>query len=97
MIVVRLYAGLRKTAGVKEISLDADSLRAALDALIARFPGLQHEVWDSSRLRPYLVITLNGHNLHDAADLDKALSPGDVIAIFPPITGGFDKSGKGDV
>jgi molybdopterin synthase sulfur carrier subunit len=88
MITVKLFAGLRKTAGSREVMLEAGSLHAALDELVTRIPALQPAVWDGVALSPHVVLTLNGQVLDTQAELDLALQAGDTLAIFPPITGG---------
>jgi molybdopterin synthase sulfur carrier subunit len=88
MSSVKFYAGLRKAAGVKETSISASTLRGALDVLVEHFPPLQQQVWDGTDLRPHIVITINGHPVDPERGLDIPVSPGDQIAIFPPIAGG---------
>jgi molybdopterin synthase sulfur carrier subunit len=83
MITVKFYAGLRKITGARETTLAVDSLRNALDAL-----ALQEQVWDGVRLRPHVIVTINGHPLDPAGGIETPLNAGDVLAIFPPIAGG---------
>jgi len=85
MPVVKLYAGLRKLAGRKEISITGATLAATLNELAHQNPPLGEAVLANHALRPHIVITLNG--LH-VADLNTSVSDQDVVAIFPPIAGG---------
>ncbi len=87
MPIVKLYAGLRKTVGENQIDIPSHTLRGLLDALLAKFPALE-QVWDGTRLRPHIVITINGHIVNQEKGLDIPVAPDDHIAIFPPIAGG---------
>ena len=85
MPVVKLYANLRKPVGTKELSLTGATVRAALNELVQQNPPLGEVILENGKLGPHVVVTLNGHNV---IDLDTLITEQDVIAIFPPITGG---------
>jgi molybdopterin synthase sulfur carrier subunit len=82
---IKLFANLRKLAGFKETKTDAQILRTALTGLVEQTPGLQGFILEGGQLRPHIIITINGQLI---SDLDTQLAPEDMIAIFPPITGG---------
>lgn len=85
MPIVKLYANLRKLAGTKELSVPGSTVRAVVNALVERNPPLGEVILEGGKLRPHIVVTLNGHNV---TDLNASASEQDVIAIFPPIAGG---------
>ena len=85
MPVVKLFAGLRKDAGIKETSILGMSVRAVLSELVLRYPALAEKLFENGQIRPHVVITLNGH---PTTDMDAAVTGQDSIAIFPPIAGG---------
>ena len=85
MPVVKLYANLRKLAGTKELSITEATIGAVLNELVKRNPPLEDVILENGRLRPHIVVTLNGHNV---IDFNMQVSEQDVIAIFPPIAGG---------
>lgn len=85
MPTIKLYANLRKIAGAKELSTGGTSLSTALERLFEVYPALEGAILENGRIRPHVVITINGHN---AADLDAPVTEQDLIAIFPPIAGG---------
>ena len=85
MPIVKLYANLRRVAGVKEISVPAASLETLLSALVTEIPALESHLFEDEQLRRYVIITINGHHV---TALDTLLAEGDQIAIFPPIAGG---------
>ena len=85
MPTVKLFAGLRKDAGIKETSIPGASLGLVLSELASRYPVLGQKLLENGQIRPHVVITLNGHPL---ADWDAQVTEQDQIAIFPPIAGG---------
>jgi molybdopterin synthase sulfur carrier subunit len=82
---IKLYANLRKIAGIKEISVQGTSLRGVLNELVKEVPALDGVILEDGQVRSHVVITINGHN---AAELDVTVTEQDLIAIFPPIAGG---------
>jgi molybdopterin converting factor small subunit len=46
MPIVKLYANLRRVAGVKEISVPAASLETLLPALVAELPALESHLFE---------------------------------------------------
>jgi len=85
MPTVKLYANLRKLAGTKELSAAGSTVRAVLSELVGQNPLLGEAILADGKLRPHIVVTLNGHNV---IDLDAPLTEQDVVAIFPPMAGG---------
>jgi len=85
MSVVKLFANLRKLAGIKELSITGATLGAVLNELVKQYPALDGVILENGQIRPHVVITLNGHN---ASDLSLQVRDEDLIAIFPPIAGG---------
>lgn len=85
MPLVKLYANLRKLAGTKELSITEATIGAVLNELVKRNPPLEDVILENGKLRPHVVITLNGQNV---IDINMQVEEDDVIAIFPPIAGG---------
>ncbi len=86
MALVKLYANLRKLAGTKELSITGASVGAALNELAKQNPTLGAAILLNGVLRPYVIVTVNGHTV---IDLNTPLAEDDVLAVFPPIAGGF--------
>jgi MoaD family protein len=82
---IKLFASLRKTAGIKEASVSGATLGAAVNELVKRIPTLEGYLFENGQIRPYVIITLNGH---PTTDMDMPVADEDVIAVFPPIAGG---------
>jgi sulfur-carrier protein len=76
---------LRKLAGTKEVSISGATVGAALTELIRQNPPLEDVILKNGKLRPHIVITLNGQNV---GDTNMDVTEQDIIAIFPPIAGG---------
>jgi MoaD family protein len=85
MPTVKLFANLRKLAGMKEIALEGDTVGSVLDQLVKASPGLEPMLLEKEGLRPHVLVTLNGHNI---SELNTQVTEQDVIAVFPPIAGG---------
>ena len=88
MPLVKLYAGLRAAAGVKEAQVEGTLLRDILNVLVEQYPGLDGAVLQNGALRPHVVVTVNGTHIPDNQGLDIFIASEDQIAIFPPIAGG---------
>jgi MoaD family protein len=85
MPIVKLYANLRKLAGTRELSVTESTIGAVLNELVKQNPPLGDVILENGKLRPHIVITLNGRN---AVDLNVEVNEQDVVAVFPPIAGG---------
>jgi MoaD family protein len=86
-VKVKLFANFREAAGVKEIDIDVDRVADVLEKLGKEFPKLRELFYEEGRLREYVNIMVNGRNLR--GDVDYRLQDGDVVAIFPPVSGGL--------
>ena len=85
MATIKLYANLRNIAGTKELSISGASLDEALNELVKEVPALDGVILEDGQIRPHFIITINGHN---ATRINIPVTEQDLIAIFPPITGG---------
>jgi len=88
MPLIKLYANLRTATGKKEITLPGESIQEVLRNLCREYPGLVPFLFEEEKLRPRVILTLNGHTLDPATRLNRNVSEQDQIAIFPPVAGG---------
>lgn len=76
MITVKLYGLLRLDSGVKERTMEAQSVKNVLDTLSAQ--GISRKALDGC------VILVNGK----PAKKRTMLTHGDVVQLLPPVAGG---------
>jgi molybdopterin converting factor small subunit len=79
-ILVNLFPG-----AVREVAVTAASVREAIDALDARWPGMRDRLCDS---RPAIRRHINVFVEGDKAALDTPLTPGTEVIIMTAISGG---------
>jgi molybdopterin synthase sulfur carrier subunit len=85
MPIVKLFASLRKDAGIKETFIPGTRVGPVIIELVERYPALSDKLLENGQIRPHVVITVNGH---PTTDMDASLTEPDQIAVFPPIAGG---------
>jgi sulfur-carrier protein len=88
MPLIKLYANLRTVTGKKELSLPGENIQEVLGKLSQDYPGLLRFLFENGKLRPRVIITLNGQTLNLETGLKSPVSEQDQIAIFPPVAGG---------
>jgi len=80
---------LRRFVDTPEVTSDAVTLRAALDDAFARQPRLRGYVLDDQgRLRPNVVIFIDGRRSTDRIALTEALEPGSTVFVLQALSGG---------
>jgi sulfur-carrier protein len=92
-VQINLFATLRQVVGGKTVELETPeglTVQELLDALLARFPALRSQLYDSEgTLYPHIHIFVNGRDAQYLAQgLDTALQPDDTVNLFPPVGGG---------
>jgi molybdopterin converting factor small subunit len=76
-------------AGASKLSLEAKSVRAALEQIALTHPRLYRSVCDETgAVRRHVNLFVNVSNVRDREGLDTALAPGDVVWILPAVSGG---------
>jgi MoaD family protein len=91
-VVVRFFASFREATGKGQESVDgAKNVASLLDELVKRFgEKLTEHLYHSGtrELRKTVNILVNGRGLNLPHELDTPLKDGDIVAIFPPVSGG---------
>lgn len=83
---VLVPAALRDYTGAARVEAEGDTLAALFADLDRRFPGLRFRVVDErGLLRPNMRLFVNGLG---ERNLDRALRPGDEVAIVLALSGG---------
>ena len=76
-------------AGASELSVSAGTVRAALQDLERSQSALYRNVCDETgTVRRHLNVFVNSDNVRDLNGVDTTLTPGDVVAILPAVSGG---------
>lgn len=86
MAKVKLFAQFRELAGVSEVEVEGENLREILENLVTRYPKLKEKFFEEKKLRDFVQIMVNGKNVR--GNLEFKVSDKDLIAIFPPVSGG---------
>jgi molybdopterin synthase sulfur carrier subunit len=88
-VEVRIPTILRPyTGGDKVVSGDGADLRALIDDLDSRFPGMGERLVDEQGLRRFVNVYLNDEDVRFLGGLDTAVADGDSVTILPAVAGG---------
>jgi molybdopterin synthase sulfur carrier subunit len=89
-IRVRVPTPLRRfTGGSDEITAEGDSIKAVIEDLERRHPGMRERLLDDKgELRRFVNIYLNGDDIRFLNQLTSKVKDGDDISIVPAIAGG---------
>lgn len=90
-VQVDFYVTIQKVFGTKtaRVALDAPATVAHLLAAICETPAQRDKILDSQGgVRRGVTVLCNGRNIAFLGGLDAVLRSGDVVAVFPPMTGG---------
>jgi len=92
MPIIHIPTPLRPyTDGHREVSVEADTVGAALDALLASYRGLgRHLRDDQGQLRSYVNVYLGDEDVRFLDGSATAVSPSDALLIVPSIAGGLE-------
>ncbi len=87
---VKLFANFREVTKNKEVevSIKGNTVNDVLSALIHDYPNLKPLMFTGEEIKPYVNILLNGKSVRDQGGFTSEVKEGDVIAIFPPVSGG---------
>ncbi len=82
--------GLRRYCeGASELSLDAETVREALDRLAADFPLVYQGVCDETgAVRRHINLFVNDLHVRELDGLKTKLGSDDTLTIFPSVSGG---------
>jgi molybdopterin synthase sulfur carrier subunit len=94
MPIVKLFGGLRRHAGRVSVTIEGDTVRAALAALCAGNTKLRTAIWDGDKVRDHVRVMVGGHDIELGQGLDTPVTSNDEIAVFPPVAGGANKDSE---
>jgi molybdopterin converting factor small subunit len=89
-ITIHVHGQLREYCkGATQLSLPAESVRAALEDLERSQPALYRNLCDETgKVRRHLNVFVNSDNVRDLDGVDTTLTPGDVVTFLPAVSGG---------
>lgn len=81
---------LRDRAGnQKRIEVECGTVRAIIEELEQRFPGIQFNLcYETGELRPYVNVYLERENIRYLQGLDTPVEAGSQVRILPSVAGG---------
>ncbi len=85
MVKVKLFANFREIAGKSEIELEAETVFNLLVRLTKIYPELKDLIFENDRPSEYVNVIVNGRFI---SDYNMKLNKDDIVAIFPPVSGG---------
>ncbi|MRR39366.1 MoaD/ThiS family protein, partial [bacterium] len=71
MPLIKLYANLRTATGKKELTLPGETMQEVLANLCQEYPGLVRFLFEKEKLRPRVILTVNGQTLDPATGMDQ--------------------------
>jgi molybdopterin converting factor small subunit len=90
MVTINIPGPLRAyCGGASQLSLSADTVRAALETLERSESALYRNICDETgAVRRHLNVFVNTENVRDLEGVDTRLRPGDEVTILPAVSGG---------
>lgn len=92
MPTVRIYGYLRNHVAESALTVSAETVGAALDAVCERSPALAPRLYGPDGLHEHVRVILRGRDIELHDGLATLVSEDDQIGIFPPISGGENDS-----
>lgn len=89
-VSIRVPTPLRKlTQGADEVDVQGDTVKALVDDLERKFPGIKERICDESgKIRRFVNVYVNGDDIRFLQNLETSVRDGDSISIVPAIAGG---------
>lgn len=88
-ITVRIPTPLRTlTGGDDAVSVSGADVRAVIEDMEAKFPGIKERLVDEKGIRRFVNLYLGDEDVRFLDGLETALKDGDEISIVPAIAGG---------
>ena len=89
MTVVRIPPVLRPDAGgLRDVTIDAGTVREALSKLVAEYPALEERVFPGEEVPTFINIFVDGENVRLGGGLDTPVGPESALLLLPAVAGG---------
>ena len=83
MIKIVLFANLRESLGISDVEISIEEVSRISD-VIAQLSQIYGESWRETLTGEDILVAVNQNMVYD----DHAVTDGDEVAFFPPVTGG---------
>jgi molybdopterin synthase sulfur carrier subunit len=89
MAEIRIPPVLRGEAeGNRALSVEAGTVREALDALVDRYPALRSRILDGDTVPTFLNVFVDGEDVRLSEGLATEVAAGSTILLLPAVAGG---------
>jgi len=90
MVKIRFSSALSNVTHTRETTLELGdtTVRAVLDKLIEKYPGLERRILEKGEVRRFVNLYVNGEDIRHLQGLDTQVKEGDEISILPAVSGG---------
>jgi Molybdopterin converting factor, small subunit len=86
---IRIPPVLRGEAeGNRALSVEADTVREALDALVTRYPALRSRILEGDSVPSFLNVFVDGEDVRLSEGLATEVAAGSTILLLPAVAGG---------
>jgi molybdopterin converting factor small subunit len=94
MVQIRIPPVLRaEAAGQRTVAVEADTVREALDSLVAEHPALAGRVREGDGVPTFLNVFVDGEDIRLLSGLDTTLGAGSTVLLLPAVAGGLEHDG----
>jgi molybdopterin synthase sulfur carrier subunit len=87
---VRIPPTLRsEVGGERQVSASGDTVRAVIDDLVGRFPGLAGQLLEDGEVAPFVNVYLEGEDVRTLSDgFDAPVTDNATVILLPAMAGG---------
>lgn len=88
-VSIRVYATTREKFPPGNVEIEGETVIEVLRKLVEKFPDIKDEILDEKlNLTDRYIYLLNGRNVNFMKSGETRVEKGDIISVFPPVTGG---------
>jgi molybdopterin synthase sulfur carrier subunit len=89
MAIIRIPTPLRSlTAGEEQVQAPGETVRAVIEALEGKHPGIRDRLLDDKGVRRFVNIYVGDEDIRFLDGLDTSVKANDELSIVPAIAGG---------